>query len=573
MLRYGVILGDRLNAWQLACVQELERSGLAQLACVVSDRESNPVSATPRDTPYARFCARLSLPSHAVVAPTELLSLRSDVVRLHASSTDLSLVGRTDLTGLGLDFFLLFSNERLGYQLADASKYGVWYFAHSDLALFSSDAPGFWEIYHDHDVTAALLLRLTSENSAGVVLKSAYLPTLHGSLKQNLETVFSLLPHWAVAVCRDITGGAAGYFGDQSIPRAPVHFNEPTVAQIRVLQVLEARNKSRDYLKVTFYSPEWNVAVVAEAPSDFIRRDARASVTYLYPSSRNRYLADPCVLERDSQIFVFCEEYQNKTGRGIVAAFQISEAGATPPKPMIQEPYHLSYPQIFEHDGDVFCIPESSKIGKVRLYRAIEFPNRWQCVQTLLDGFAASDSTIVKFNGKWWLFCTSSEMLLRGHNSVLYIWHADDLFGAWTPHVRNPVKIDARSSRPAGALFIHDGRLYRPAQDCSRSYGELIRINRIDVLTENDFRETPVGIIRAPLGKYDQCIHTISSTGDWCVVDACRHVFRSAGFLIALKDAVKNTALAFGVTPKTLTDMTKRLKRTGRRASVSADNP
>jgi hypothetical protein len=443
--------------------------------------------------------------------------------------------------------------------LADEAKYGVWYFAHSDLARFSSDAPCFWEIYRNHDVTGALLLKLDAADSVGIVLKSGYLPTQHASLEQNVETVFSLLSKWPVRVCWDITHGAASYFQDEAIPRAPLHFGSPTAAQIATFKMLEAKNRVGEYLRAIFYSQEWSVGRVKEVPSYFIGRDVRANVTYMHRGWNGRFLADPCVFNRRSQTYVFCEEYQNKIGQGFIAGFQISSTGASPPQPAIREPYHLSYPQVFELNGQVFCIPESSGAMKACLYQAIDYPYRWQRVRTLLDGFGAADSTIVRFNGKWWLFCTSSEMLRRGHNAILYIWHTDDLFGTWKPHLRNPVKIDPRSSRPAGPIFDHQGRLYRPAQKCSRVYGEMIRINRIDVLTETDFQETPVGTIRPPVGKFG--IHTISSAGEWCIVDAGRYVFRSEGFLTALSDAAKWTALALGFRRETLRGIARRLKK------------
>ena len=45
----------------------------------------------------------------------------------------------------------------------------------------------------------------------------------------------------------------------------------------------------------------------------------------------------------------------------------------------------------------------------------------------------------------------------------LSIYWADRIRGPWRPHALNPVKLDARSSRPAGALFRRDGKWIRPA--------------------------------------------------------------------------------------------------------------
>jgi hypothetical protein len=159
----------------------------------------------------------------------------------------------------------------------------------------------------------------------------------------------------------------------------------------------------------------------------------------------------------------------------------------------------------------------------------------------------------LRFNGKWWLFCTSGKGPRSGDQSHLYIWHAPDLFGPWTPHGVNPVKIDVRSARPAGPFFEHDGQLYRPAQDCSRTYGGALRINRVEKLTELEFEETVVGRIRPPTGAYSRGIHTLSSAGEWCIVDAKRYVFNPSGILTICKDAARAVMRANRIAPSART--------------------
>ena len=78
----------------------------------------------------------------------------------------------------------------------------------------------------------------------------------------------------------------------------------------------------------------------------------------------------------------------------------------------------------------------------------------------------------------------------------------------------NPVRCDVRNARPAGPPFVHEGCLYRPAQDCSRSYGGAIVLNRIDVLTTEWFHETPMARIQPdPNGPYPDGTHTLSPLG------------------------------------------------------------
>ncbi|MFN2459459.1 MAG: hypothetical protein ABR591_02005 [Candidatus Velthaea sp.] len=493
--------------------------------------------------------------------------MQADAVEIDASSPASSERWKADLFALELDFFLVFGEENCALDVTDAARYGAWYFLHGDVARHATSAPGFWEIYRNEDVTGAALLQRTNDDAAGIVLKSGYLPTVQESFEQNVEAVFAQLPKWPARVCRDINAHAAGYFDDAAVPHPAAHYDVPNALQIRMLRLLERRNALAKRLASTLYSTDWSIGRIEGTPNQFIGRDTQAQMTHLYPSVKGKFLADPCVFTRASRTYLLSEEYRYDTKRGTIVGSELLPTGATPPLSAIEEPRHLSYPHVFEHDGAVYCIPGSE--SDVRLYRSVELPHRWEYVRTLVTNFAATDSTLVRYEEKWWLFCTSGESGKRAYNSHLYIWHADELFGPWTPHILNPVKIDARSARPAGAFFMDNNRLYRPAQDCSRGYGGSLRINRIDKLSEREFHETVVGIVRPPAKYYTKGIHTISSAGAWCVVDAKRYVFEPAGVVDLLKLAARSIALRLGVRTQRIESVKRQFA--GRRGPVASD--
>ena len=92
------------------------------------------------------------------------------------------------------------------------------------------------------------------------------------------------------------------------------------------------------------------------------------------------------------------------------------------------------------------------------------------------------------------------------------------------------------TSRPAGTPFWVDGALYRPAQDCSSTYGARVQINRILVLTPTDFSEEVVACVEPDSrGLYPRGLHTLSSLGRQTLVDGKRSVFVAAEFLRVLR--------------------------------------
>ncbi|MCA1724638.1 MAG: formyl transferase, partial [Thermomicrobia bacterium] len=180
------------------------------------------------------------------------------------------------------------------------------------------------------------------------------------------------------------------------------------------------------------------------------------------------------------------------------------------------------------HQGDVYCVPESGEAGEIALYKATAFPEQWTKCKTLVAGFAGLDATLFPHDGRWWLLCTEQGEYA---NTMLHAWHAPDLFGPWTPHPDNPLKTDVRSSRPAGAPFVHHGHLYRPAQDCSRTYGGAVTINRIVHLSPTAFAEEAIAVV-APdaTGPYRYGLHTLSAFGSSTLIDGKGRSFAPAEF-------------------------------------------
>jgi hypothetical protein len=231
-----------------------------------------------------------------------------------------------------------------------------------------------------------------------------------------------------------------------------------------------------------------------------------------------RFYADPCVLEHDGVDHVFFEEWRADLGKGVISWMRRDGDRFTPPEQVLECPYHLSYPFVFRAGGDIFMIPESSAARRIELYRAVDFPQRWEPAEILVDGIAAADATVLEADGGWWMFANVAE---EGSSKCdqLWIFHADSAGGPWRPHVRNPVKIDVRSTRPAGSLFRRGGRLIRPTQDCSATYGGAITLCEVTRLSRGDYAEVEVGKLLPGWLPSNVGFHTLSSSPGLEVID------------------------------------------------------
>ena len=109
----------------------------------------------------------------------------------------------------------------------------------------------------------------------------------------------------------------------------------------------------------------------------------------------------------------------------------------------------------------------------------------------------------------------------------LHLFTATALAGPWVPHRENPVVADVGRARPAGSIFRRDGELIRPAQDCSRGYGRAVVRNRIELLTPEEYRETPIERIEPTWAPGLVGTHTYNATAGVEVIDGFRYVRRS----------------------------------------------
>ncbi|MDN5001393.1 hypothetical protein ACFQZO_10910 [Bradyrhizobium sp. GCM10027634] len=236
-------------------------------------------------------------------------------------------------------------------------------------------------------------------------------------------------------------------------------------------------------------------------------------------SQANGFLADPFPFEHQGRHFIFFEQYLNSERRGCIAVATADEKSITAPQIVVEETHHLSYPFVFEHDGQIWMIPESGAARSVTLYRAVEFPHRWTREACLTKGIELYDITPLQHQGGFWFFGTPRAWASTSWDA-LSIYSAENLSGMWTPHVHNPLLIDAAAGRSAGAFVQHGGRTLRPAQDCSRYYGAAVTFFQIDVLDRLRFVQTPVGrVATGALG-----CHTYNRHAGLEVLDLFGHV-------------------------------------------------
>lgn len=273
------------------------------------------------------------------------------------------------------------------------------------------------------------------------------------------------------------------------------------------------------------YLKQWGIGFLKANIADIIR-NKKTDLSFEWMTLENKTIsrADPFIFKTDDgRINILFESVSTYNLDGKISLMVCNDAlEPVLEKCVLDTNDHLSYPSVYRENGKIYVFPESAFSGSLFCYEFDQakktFINKKQILQLPL-----LDSTILKYDNKYWLFAT---FLGETFNSDLQIFYADNLLGPYTPHAGNPVKKALDGARPAGNFIEVDGAIYRPAQNCSNYYGEAITINKIKKLTTTEFEEEEYMIIEPNKNdEFNYGIHTINAVDGLIIVDGQKGYF------------------------------------------------
>ncbi|MEP9385980.1 hypothetical protein [Mesorhizobium sp. KR9-304] len=282
-----------------------------------------------------------------------------------------------------------------------------------------------------------------------------------------------------------------------------------------------ARAAARTAYQLCCHGSHWRVGwrFVETGHDVWTRRDLSGPRWNVLRDPVDHFYADPFPLSWQGRDYLFFEDLDYRTNKGVIAAVAFDDAGIPGPTvPVLEESWHLSYPFLIERGGEVFMIPESSAHRDIVIYRAVEFPLKWERHAVLVDHVEAADATIVEHDGLLWMFAVVRDGI-GGYSDTLAIWSASDLFGPWQPHRQNPVLVDDRTARPAGNFIRRNGALYRPAQNCRHVYGGALGFMKVTRLDREGFAQESEGEISGGRFWPGKRLHTLNYNGRLEAID------------------------------------------------------
>lgn len=169
---------------------------------------------------------------------------------------------------------------------------------------------------------------------------------------------------------------------------------------------------------------------------------------------------------------------------------------------------------IFRKGDAIYVLPENSASGHSTLYKYNALEESLEPLKIVCNR-PLTDATIVEVNGLTYIFSTE---LPAPNGNELHIYVSDMDIG--NPHLVQTKVFSKNIARNAGAPFIHEGRLIRPAQDCGDAYGKgvIFQEVKLDKATGLfDFKD--IGAIYPFNFRYNLGLHTFNQYNGMCVID------------------------------------------------------
>ena len=423
-----------------------------------------------------------------------------------------------------LDILIKLGFPSLGGEILTSAKYGIWFYQHSDNRRIRGGPPGFWEVAERWTQTGATLSIADGCTQNGKAIYRSSFLTYPFSPARNRNISFwvssSFLPRQIDLLYRL---GSEKFFQETAKFNSEFEFYDrkqyhtPTsFDSLKLFARLFGRNLHELYQRA-FRLDSWYLMF------DLTKSTASPFTKFqkIVPP-KDRFWADPHVIQKNDAYFVFIEEYIYKNRKGHISVIEMDQQGHfKDPVPVLETDYHLSYPFVFDHDHKYYMVPESAHNRSIDLYECVEFPFQWKFKMSLMKNLRAVDTTLFFYNGKWWLFTGLAENEGAYPEVELFLFYSDELFTTeWKSHPLNPVVSDVSSARPAGNLFEKNGKLYRPSQDCSKNYGYGFNISEIQCLNETNYLEIKVAVVKPEWEKRLVATHTYTNAGGLVVIDA-----------------------------------------------------
>lgn len=416
---------------------------------------------------------------------------------------------------LNLDIIIKYCGGVFRGDIINSARLGIISIQYADDYFNRGYFAGFWEVYSQQDTTGFAIKHLTDECEFGETL-------IRGKFKTQ---IFFLLNQVALyekvnfCLMQLITKIASQDKLTPYLPSVPCSNGFCDIPKLHNYIYYLSKLFYCFLVKKTYglvgYQRQWGVS--------FVRSDWRNAILchgVRIKNPPNHFLADPFVINRFGKDYCFVEDWNLSTERGCIVVYELYEKTSKWIGIAIEEPFHMSFPYLFEFQGDLYMCPETAENKDIRIYKCLDFPCRWGLESVIMKEVSAVDSMLFEKDGKWWMLTSIDHTNTGDYAQALSIYYSDHpLSSDWKAHSKNPIYIDSTRVRNAG-LLKEGNRIFRVSQAQGFDvYGKQTLIFEINEINEFNYTETQVAEITPSFKKGIIGTHHFHSNGKITVYD------------------------------------------------------
>ena len=528
-----ILEGKKIDRWQSEMISNITNSYYAEIKWLI--RLNSNQSKTKRNFPFYKksFWHQLFIKLDQKIfkiKPNAFDEINFNSIKFNAeikiSSTKKSLnkesKKRLDkFIDKKIDVILDLSETKPELNSKNLSKYGIWYLTFSDYTPKNKNLSGLLEVLHKKDyINSRLIVSFENQNKTLFSSKSFVdITSIHKSRNSVFWKTSLFIPRQLENLYNNRQEFVDRINNREPLSSLKIIENNPRLLSLFKHIFRTTKNVVKNKLFKHFIFNQW--ILLFKVSENYKTKDYSKEYSRITPP-KDRIWADPFIYNNNGKYFVFIEEMLIKQNKGFISVMELSINGTfSKPTPIIENEYHMSYPFLFEDNDHLYMIPETGSNKTIELYKCVDFPYKWEFLKVLLEGEKAVDTTVLKYNNKYWIFTNIKEVLGASAHEELFLYYTDDIInGKWNAHPKNPIVSDVRYARPAGNIFVKDNKLYRPAQNCSKRYGYGINIQEIISLNENEYEEKNVDSISPNWASDLLGTHTINHCEGITIIDA-----------------------------------------------------
>ncbi|WP_230658931.1 glucosamine inositolphosphorylceramide transferase family protein [Psychrobacter sp. I-STPA10] len=301
-------------------------------------------------------------------------------------------------------------------------------------------------------------------------------------------------------------------------------------------------------LKKYYYHEEWNIGIIQTDKKDIACLDDIANLcqdNHIYwLDKKYHFQADPFIVENDDILYIFYEALNHWWTKGHIRCRILNKHNNTYREiedfaidDINQLNCHLSFPFIWQEDGQYYMMPESHENNEVCLFQATDFPKHWQQIANPISDKKYVDNILIKHDGRYYLIGSEH----KTNNRIIY--YADELTDHWQPltEANFQIQITDAHQRLGGGTFnlpktnqqMRSSDFYLPCQENATEYGKSLLLKQLTLDTHTQhWQESTLTQLYSQSNRYPDGMHTLNFSKNYMVIDAKRWVFQPFNFFV-----------------------------------------